>query len=99
MARVTWEFDSEAEQPLAAAREARGAMQSVGSIALGFLVETADGRKWHVDLWGDPVVKEVEICVPCCHCGLEVSAETAHLHQGQWIGDECCWDERLRSSE
>lgn len=28
-----------------------------------------------------------------------VPAGTAHLHGGDWVGDECCWDERLRSSE
>lgn len=32
-----------------------------------------------------------------CHC--PAPAETAHLHQEEWIGDDCCWDERLRSSE
>lgn len=33
----------------------------------------------------------------CCH--KPISTKTAHLHQGEWIGDECCWDERLRASE
>jgi len=36
---------------------------------------------------------------PCCTCGEPCLLSTAHLHQGQWIGDECCWEERLRSSE
>ena len=37
--------------------------------------------------------------VECCMCGRQVPEETAHLHQDKWIGDNCCWDERLRSSE
>jgi hypothetical protein len=37
--------------------------------------------------------------VTCAICRQRCAARTAHLHQGQWIGDECCWDERLRSSE
>ena len=35
----------------------------------------------------------------CCICGNFCDAVTAHIHQGQFIGDECCWDERLRASE
>jgi len=37
--------------------------------------------------------------VPCSLCGGQAPLKTAHLHQGEYIGDECCWDERLRSSE
>jgi hypothetical protein len=40
-----------------------------------------------------------EKTVMCKFCYKEALAETAHLHDGQWVGDECCWDERLRSSE
>ena len=36
--------------------------------------------------------------VTCKLCGKETPAGTAHLHQGQWVG-ECCWDERLRTTE
>jgi hypothetical protein len=36
--------------------------------------------------------------VVCTVCEQDALASTAHLHQSQWIGD-CCWDERLRSSE
>lgn len=35
----------------------------------------------------------------CKFCGHQVSAVTAHLHQGEWVGDECCWDERLKMTE
>ena len=37
--------------------------------------------------------------VRCSLCGKQCSMKTAHLHQAEWIGDECCWDERLRASE
>ena len=37
--------------------------------------------------------------VACSLCGNPCDAGKAHLHQGKWIGDECCWDERLRASE
>jgi hypothetical protein len=31
----------------------------------------------------------------CKFCGDEAKESTAHIHQGEWVG-ECCWDERLR---
>jgi hypothetical protein len=37
--------------------------------------------------------------VVCYLCGNTCAAGTAHLHQGKYIGDTCCWDERLRASE
>ena len=37
--------------------------------------------------------------VRCSICGKLASASDAHVHQGGWIGDECCWEERLRRSE
>lgn len=37
--------------------------------------------------------------VRCRVCESNVPEVTAHLHQGQWIGDVCCWDEKLRGSE
>ena len=37
--------------------------------------------------------------VRCGLCGRAVPASTAHLHDEDYVGDECCWDERLRSSE
>ena len=43
--------------------------------------------------------------VTCCLCGEPTPAKTAHIHQTDpsgptgWVGDECCWDERLRGSE
>jgi len=37
--------------------------------------------------------------VRCKICGKPCDAETAHRHQGEYVGDECCWDERLRAAE
>lgn len=48
--------------------------------------------QWHPEGWLDDAV-------PCALCNRLVSGRCAHRHQGLWIGDECCWDERLRSSE
>jgi formylmethanofuran dehydrogenase subunit E len=39
-----------------------------------------------------------KIMVVCSLCGNPTLADTAHLHQGKLIG-ECCWDERLRTTE
>ena len=35
--------------------------------------------------------------VMCMFCHNKTPAGTAHLYQGDWIGD-CCWDERLRTT-
>lgn len=37
--------------------------------------------------------------VRCQLCGKSAPADTAHRHGNGWVGDECCWDERLRSSQ
>ena len=41
--------------------------------------------------------------VTCAICRKKCKFETAHLHSGEegdeWIGDECCWDDRLHASE
>jgi len=42
--------------------------------------------------------REQELHVMCKLCQNSVPAKTAHLHQGTWVG-ECCWDERLKSTE
>ena len=46
----------------------------------------------------EEIPDEIET-VTCSICGEDVPAGTAHLHQGKWIGDDCCWDERLKASE
>lgn len=37
--------------------------------------------------------------VACSLCGKVGPGNVAHLHQGKWVGDDCCWDEKLRSTE
>jgi hypothetical protein len=37
--------------------------------------------------------------VRCALCGQRTAAAAAHRHDGGFIGDECCWDERLRATE
>ena len=49
----------------------------------------------------DPFIDpwDKEGTVSCKFCHEQVAAVTAHWHDGDWVGDACCWDERLRSSE
>lgn len=35
----------------------------------------------------------------CSECGDGCNPQTAHNWQGKVIGDECCWDDRLKASE
>lgn len=42
----------------------------------------------------DEILKEEE--VTCKLCGERCDASTAHLHQGGYICDENCWDDRLK---
>ena len=37
--------------------------------------------------------------VTCSLCHAPTPRSTAHRHQGEWICDDKCWDERLRASE
>jgi hypothetical protein len=37
--------------------------------------------------------------VECKFCHQPTPAHTAHRHEYGWVGDDCCWDERLRSSQ
>jgi len=41
----------------------------------------------------------IEDTVTCKFCHEQTPSDTAHLHDGGWVGDQCCWDERLRSTE
>lgn len=35
----------------------------------------------------------------CRFCHGQVLRATAHRHGSSWVGDSCCWDERLRATE
>ncbi len=55
---------------------------------------------------GDPKCRDFTVArwrkayeIKCSLCHLPCLAETAHLHQGKWICEERCWDNRLKASE
>lgn len=48
---------------------------------------------------GNGAQAEEESTVTCSLCSKPCKERTAHVHQDEWIGDECCWDERLRATE
>lgn len=37
--------------------------------------------------------------VTCTFCGDSVPLATAIAHDGGWVGKDCCWDERLRTTQ
>jgi hypothetical protein len=37
--------------------------------------------------------------IECSLCHQSCAAEKAHLHQGRYVCDERCWDDRLKASE
>jgi hypothetical protein len=47
----------------------------------------------------NPEKKNFPDLVNCKFCGGEVPLATAHRHGKGWVGDECCWDERLRNGD
>jgi hypothetical protein len=51
---------------------------------------------WDFTLGGEDSDAET---VTCKLCKEQVDADTAHRHQGEYVGDECCWDDRLRGTE
>lgn len=53
-----------------------------------------------VEVWVDEYeVVESKKMIECSLCGKPCEGKTAHLHQGEYIGDDCCWDPRLKASE
>lgn len=51
------------------------------------------------NIYDDDLDESIEETVSCSLCGEQCKAGTAHLHQGSFVGDECCWDDRLKSTE
>ena len=64
--------------------------------AVGTMSEEAVGKATARD--DDPEGLE-PFDVVCKFCKDLVPAKTAHLHQNEYVGDDCCWDERLRVTE
>jgi len=58
----------------------------VGAYGAGF----QDGREYQIEHGPKPL---------CALCSEPIDLNTAHRHEGKLIGDECCWDERLRATE
>jgi hypothetical protein len=58
-------------------------------------------REWHGDSFEEAEDETLPTglqTVECKLCHNQVPIKTAHLHQDGYVG-ECCWDERLRSTE
>lgn len=66
------------------AKEMVDALEAVGS----------ESSFFELDKDGNPMDE-----MRCSLCGRVINPDKAHLHQEDFIGDECCWDERLRASE
>jgi len=45
--------------------------------------------------WYTTLIREVGVCKFCD----EPVGPDYHLHQGGFVGDDCCWDPRLKSTE
>ncbi|MGH7971421.1 MAG: hypothetical protein ACREIC_22100 [Limisphaerales bacterium] len=65
--------------------------RDIGSIYGPF--EDPDCRNFTVAQWR----REYERRCSLCH--LPGLRESAHRHQGKWVCDERCWDDRLKASE
>lgn len=63
------------------------------------LQEVVEGMEASVDRLRGVLGRRGGKAATCSLCGNPCDARKAHLHQGRLIGDECCWDERLRASE
>lgn len=68
-----------------------------GECDLMFLAEEGCEECISLGLVGDD--EDDDFTVICTICKKPVPAQTAHAHQGEFVCDETCWDERLRSSE
>jgi hypothetical protein len=65
-------------------------------------LQNADPREAAESMVDSYEFDNVEVITPettCSICGKPCDGNKAHLHQGAYIGDECCWDDRLKSSE
>jgi len=56
-------------------------------------------NKEHIRNMTDYHNKNKKVLIKCSLCGKLCDSKFAHLHQGKYIGHECCWYERLHSSE
>ena len=107
--RVRYEIDTEADSPQHAAGDALRVMTEPDEEPISYVFdvknyETGEAVRVHLNYQTracavEPMEWDPEEAVVCSLCGRDVPAKTAHLRQAVWIGDECCWDEKLRSSK
>ena len=69
-------------------------------------LDVLGGRSVELAEYIDRQVRDEQIDAPqdddtvaCKFCRQEVAVSTAHLHDGEYVGADCCWDERLRATE
>lgn len=98
---VDWE---DVDQAHATAREALGLtepdeVQDCQICGESFIVEGACATLFGQPVCPDCHVDDAEHFVTCKFCGHLAPMKTAHLHEGQWVGEACCWDERLRATQ
>ena len=69
----------------------------------GLVEMEGPGRRWVPSALGRALVRVRARTrgpnVRCALCGTPGPEDEAHWHEGGWIGDACCWDERLKASE
>lgn len=89
--QVTWRIDVSAKNEYEAACYARRVQLDPLSTATFFEVaDLESGSELEIDSAADQVI--------CKLCNEYCEAKHSHLHQGEYVG-ECCWDERLRTTE
>ena len=68
------------------------ANEATFAILEGFVRYLAGQHRLDIQDGGDRFVE-------CKFCHKLTNANLAHAHDGGYVGDECCWDERLRTTE
>lgn len=91
--RVRWEIDIDADNEVDAAKQAREMQLDAGASSTVFSVADASIEPFEFRFI------DLDDTVECCQCHNMCYGPTAHLHQGKYIGDECCWDERFKITE
>lgn len=93
---ITFDFDCQPEQVPTLVDNLNGVVAD--AIGTGRILGCANATllDYHA---AAPLTADPSRQVRCQFCREMVPAGTAHLHGGDWVGDGCCWDERLRSSE
>lgn len=87
--------------------EASGTAFSMVSESMFFVVEPMPNNIFRFYVKEEAISRLMEIAnhqgvvpqvIPCSLCGRLGKGTMVHLHKGRYIGD-CCWDERLRTTQ